>query len=262
MPTTTAAERADALFTARRDRAPIAPLSEDDPSLTAADAYEIQGHLVRRILDEDGGRVVGHKIGLSSKPMQELLGVDQPDYGPVLSTMVFDDGHVIELDQFCQPKIEAEIALVLDEPLQGPGVTTLQAARAVGGAVAALELVDSRIADWKIQLVDTIADLASSAAAVLGSRVVPLDGTWEPRFTGMVIRRNGQVVDTGAGAAALGDPLTTVAWLANTLGPHGVTLEPGHVIMTGSLHRAFELSPGDRVRADFDRLGSVTCRFT
>lgn len=261
MPTTTPADRADALYGARRDRRPIPPISADDPSLTAADAYAIQGHLVERILADTGGRIVGHKIGLSSKPMQELLGVDQPDYGPVLSTMVFDDGHEIVLDQFCQPKIEAEIALLLDERLEGPGVTTARAARAVGGAVAALELVDSRIADWKITLVDTIADLASSAAAVLGSQVVPLDGSWDPRVTGMVIRRNGVVEATGAGAAALGNPVATVAWLANTLAEHGVALEPGHVIMTGSLHAAFELHPGDRVRADFDRLGSVGCRF-
>jgi 2-keto-4-pentenoate hydratase len=252
---------AEELAAARRDRTPVAPLSEREPSLTVADAYDVQGQLVRRILDESGGHAVGYKLGLTSRPMQEMLGVDEPDYGPVLSTMVFDDGHEIALEQFCQPKIEAEIGLLLDDRLEGPGVTTAQAARAVGGAVAALELVDSRIADWKITLVDTIADLASSAAVVLGSRVVPLDGSWDPRLTGMVIRRNGAVEATGAGAAALGNPVSTVAWLANTLAEHEVALEPGHVIMTGSLHAAFDLRPGDRVRADFDRLGSVGCRF-
>jgi 2-keto-4-pentenoate hydratase len=259
MTSTTPSERADALYAARRDRAPIAPFSEQDPGMTPADAYEVQGHFVQRLL-ADGGEVVGYKLGLTSAPMQQLLGVDEPDYGPVLSTMVFDDRAEIALEQFCQPKIEAEIGLVLDRPLSGPDVSAFQASRAIGGAVAALELVDSRIADWRISLVDTVADLASSAAAVVGSRVVALDG-FDVRNVGMVIRRNGAVEATGAGAAALGDPVTAVAWLANTLAPYGVTLEPGHLIMTGSLHAAFELAAGDRVRADFDRLGSVGCRF-
>jgi 2-keto-4-pentenoate hydratase len=258
MPTPTAAERAERLYAARRDRQPIPPFSDEEPGLTPADAYAIQGRFVERLL-ADGGRVVGYKLGLTSKPMQEMLGVDQPDYGPVLSTMVFDDGAMLRLEDYIAPRIEAEIALVLERPLTGPGVTAVQAAQAIAGGVAALELVDSRIADWRITLVDTIADLASSAAIVLGSRVVPLD--FDVRRVGMVIRRNGVIEDTGAGAAALGSPVGAVAWLANTLAPFGVTLEPGHVIMTGSLHRAFPLAAGDRVRADFDRLGSVSCRF-
>ncbi|MEX2375214.1 MAG: fumarylacetoacetate hydrolase family protein [Dehalococcoidia bacterium] len=251
---------ADALYAARRDRRPIEPLSASLDSLTVSDAYAIQSHFVDRLMT-DGGRIVGHKIGLSSVAMQHLLGVDEPDYGPVLSSMVFDDGQEIPLDQYCQPKIEAEIAMVLESPLEGPGVTPERAAGSVGGAVAALELVDSRIADWKITLVDTIADLASSAAIVLGSDAVPLDGSWDPRLTGMIVRRNGEIVDTGVGAAALGDPLNAVAWLANTLASYGVRLEAGHVIMTGSLHAAFDLDPGDEVVAEFDRLGSVGCRF-
>ena len=192
--------------------------------------------------------------------MQDMLGVDQPDYAPVLSSMVFGSGHEVDLSRYIAPKVEAEIALVLEKPLTGPGVTPMQAWRALGGAVAAIEMVDSRIADWRIGLVDTIADLASSGATVLGTRVVPLDG-WEPRLTGMVVSRNGATADTGAGAAALGDPVAAVAWLANTLAPYDVTLEAGWFVMTGALHRAFDVSPGDVVRADFDRLGSVTARF-
>lgn len=259
MVTDTAQTRAEQLYAARRDRTPVAPLSESDPDLTVAEAYEIQRHFVRRLLD-DGSTIVGYKLGLTSKPMQEMLGVDQPDYSAVLSGLVHDDGAELTLDDYLQPKVEAEIALVLDEPLKGPGVTTVQAVRAIGGAVAALEVVDSRIEDWNIGLVDTIADLASCGSIVLGSQVVPIDG-WDPRYVGMVIRRNGIVEATGAGAAALGNPVGAVAWLANTLAPFDVTLEAGHVIMTGSLHRAFDLEPGDRVRADFDRLGSVSCRF-
>lgn len=254
-------ELADRLHRAMTERVAVPPLVAEHPDLDVDDAYAIQQGLVRRILDADGGRPVGYKLGLTSQPMQEMLGVDQPDYAPVLSTMVYADGHDIDLDRYLQPKVEAEIALVLDRPLRGPGVTPMEAWRAIGGAVAAIEMVDSRIADWKIGLVDTIADLASSGATVLGSRVVPLSGAWEPRLVGMVVARNGATVDSGAGAAALGDPVAAVAWLANTLAPYGVTLEAGWFVMTGALHRAFEVTPGDVVRADFDRLGTVTARF-
>ncbi len=252
---------AEALHRAMRDVAPIEPVTANHQGLTIDDAYRIQQGLVRRILDEGGGSAIGYKLGLTSKPMQEMLGVDQPDYAPVLSSMVHPSGHEVDLDRYIHPRVEAEIALVLREPLRGPGVTPMQAWRALDGAVAAIEMVDSRIADWRIGLVDTIADLASSGATILGSRVVPLAG-WEPRTCGMVVARNGSLVDTGAGAAALGDPVAAVAWLANTLAPYDVTLEPGWFVMTGALHRAFDVAAGDVVRADFDRLGSVTARFT
>ena len=250
---------AEALYRARLDRVAIPPLTETNPDLTLADAYAIQQGLVEH-LRADGGHIVGYKLGLTSAPMQEMLGVDSPDYGPVLSSMVGDDGTTVQIDAFIQPRIEAEIALVLQQPLAGPGVTTLDASRAVGGAVAALELVDSRIEDWRIGLIDTVADLASCGQIVLGSREVPVD-TFDVRLTGMVIRRNGILVDTGAGAAALGDPIAAVAWLANTLATYDVALEAGHVIMTGSLHKAFPVEVGDRVEATFDRLGSVACTF-
>lgn len=257
---TAASEHAEALYRARRECVAIPPLSEDDAGLTVDDAYRIQQAFVGRLL-ADGGEIVGHKLGLTSAPMQEAMGVDQPDYGPVLSSMVHDDGVELTVAEFLQPRIEAEIGVVLDRPLRGPGVTALRAGRALAGAVPALEVVDSRIEDWNITIVDTIADLASSAAAVLGSAVVPVDG-FDLRNTGMVIRRNGRTEATGAGAAALGNPVGAVAWLANKLAPFDVTLEPGHVIMTGSLHAAFAIEPGDVVRADFDRLGTVTARFT
>ena len=247
------------LYEARRERVPIPPISETDPTITTADAYAIQQELVA-LLAKDGGTVVGYKLGLTSKPMQDLFGVDQPDYGPVLSTMVFDDGATLPTGSYIQPKAEAEIALTLERPLRGPGVGLEEAAAAIGGARAAIEVVDSRIRDWKITLVDTIADLASSAAIVLGSELVPVRG-WAPRLVGMVVEHNGEPRATAAGAAALGDPVAAVAWLANTLAPFGVTLEPGQFVMTGALHAAFGVSGGDVVRAEFDRLGAVTARF-
>jgi 2-keto-4-pentenoate hydratase len=256
---TTPAEWAQTLLAAGTARRPIDPLTETDPGLTVDDAYAIQQEYVKLLLG-DTGKVVGYKLGLTSKPMQEMMGVDQPDYGPVLSNMVYDDGAEVDLDLYIQPRVEAEIALVLESPLQGPGVTALQAAQAVGGAVAAIEMVDSRIKDWRIKLVDTISDLASSAATILSPRVVPIEG-WDVRLCGMVVAKNGQTVDTGAGAAALGSPLSAVAWLANTLAPYQVVLEPGWFVMTGALHRAFPVARGDVVRAEFDRLGPVTVKF-
>lgn len=248
------------LFIARRDRVPVAPLTERFPDITVDDAYAVQGVFARRIAAEEGASVSGYKLGLTSKPMQELLGLDQPDYGPVLSTMVYDDHTEIPVDRFIHPKVEAELAVILGEDLTGPGVTTLDASRAISGAVAAIELVDSRIVDWRIGLCDTVADLASCGAITLAGREVPVEG-WEPRLVGMTMFKNGEMVATGAGAAALGDPVAAVAWLANTLGPYGVTIEAGQFVMTGSLHAAFDVAPGDTARAEFDRLGPVTMRF-
>lgn len=228
--------------------------------MTQAQAYAVQQAFVDLLLSEGGGKVIGYKLGLTSEPMQEMMGVDQPDYGPVLSTMVFDDGAAIDLSGYIQPRVEAEIALVLSEELRGPGVTAMEASRAVAGAVAAIEMVDSRIVDWKIKLADTISDLASSAAIILGARSVPLEG-WDPRLVGMVVSHNGRTRASGAGAAALGNPLAAVAWLANILADYDVALQPGWFIMTGALHGAFPVESGDVVRADFDRLGPVTVRF-
>lgn len=251
---------AETLYAARRDRRAIEPLSVAEPALTAADAYAIQQEYASLILSGSGGTVVGYKLGLTSKPMQQLLGVDQPDYGPVLSSMVFDDGAKLSVDDFIQPKAEAEIAILLRRQLRGPGVTAAAAAAASASASAAIEVVDSRIADWRITLVDTIADLASSAAILLSRTALAFDG-WDPRLCGMVITRNGQTEATGAGAAALGDPFKAVAWLANTLANFHVTLEPGQFVMTGALHAAFPVRSGDVVRAEFDRLGMVTAEF-
>ena len=212
-----------------------------------------------RLLLADGDRIVGHKVGLTSKPMQRLIGMDSPDYGPVLASTVYPSGVELSLGRFIQPKIEAELGFVLGAPLRGPGVGVLDAARAVAGVVAAVEIVDSRIEDWRIALADTIADLASNGAVATSGHVVPLSDV-DPRLLGMVLTRNGSVVDTGAGAAALGDPLLVVSWLANTLGALGVELAPGHLIMTGALHAAVPMAVGDVFRASFDVLGSVTVR--
>ncbi|GII86980.1 2-keto-4-pentenoate hydratase [Sphaerisporangium siamense] len=247
--------RARALYEARATRVPIAPFTDDDPAMGMADGYAVQRDLVGMLVD-DGDRVIGYKAGLTSAPMQRLFGVDTPDYGPVLASTLYADGDRVPREAFIAPKVEAEIVFRLGAGLAGPGVTLDQARAAIADVMAGLEVVDSRIADWRIRLADTIADLASNGAVVLGGRAVPAR-TVDPRLIGMVFSRNDEVVATGAGAAALGDPVAVVAWLANTLGEHGVALEPGHLILTGALHAAVPMNPGDRFVAEFDRLGTV-----
>lgn len=258
MPITDPAGKARALYEARRTRVPIPPFTDEDPTLGMADGYAVQEQLTQLLL-ADGDQVIGYKVGLTSKPMQEMVGVDSPDFGPVLGSTLYRDGDAVPASRFIAPKLEAEIVFVMGEQLAGPGVSILDARRAVAGVAASVEIVDSRIADWRIKLADTVADLASNGAVSVSGRLVPL-GDLDTRLIGMTLTRNGELVDTGAGAAALGDPLAVVAWLANVLGTTGRTLEPGHLVMTGALHAAVPMKPGDVFRADFDRLGPVTVR--
>src|ERR1700730_13542502 len=261
MPLTDAPGKARALYEARQSRQQIEPFTDADPDLGMADGYAVQQELVKLLL-ADGDRIVGYKVGLTSRPMQKMIGVDRPDYGPVLASTVYADGDTVPVSAFIQPKIEAEIAFVLGSSLAGPGVSVLDARRAIAGMTAAVEIVDSRFADWRIKLADTVADLASKGAVAISSRLVPLDGheVLDPRLIGMVLTRQGSLVDTGAGAAALGDPVRVVAWLANTLGEMGAKLDAGTVVMTGALPAAVRMRAGDVFRADFDRLGPVTVR--
>jgi 2-keto-4-pentenoate hydratase len=260
MPLTDAEARqaADDLYQARQTGVPIAPLTAQHPGMDMADGYRVQQELVAR-LTADGDRVAGYKLGLTSAPMQQLMGVDSPDFAPVLASHLHPDGAAVAAGSFIAPRVEAEIALVLRADLAGPDCTTLDVAAAVSGAVAALEIVDSRIADWKIALADTIADLASSGAVVLGPSVTPAEGL-DLRLAGMVLTCNGSLIATGAGAAALGSPLQAVAWLVRTLHPLGGGLRAGQFVMTGALHAAVNICPGQNYRAEFDRLGPVRLR--
>jgi 2-keto-4-pentenoate hydratase len=252
-------EYADALWAAEQDRSPIAPLSASNGSLTVENAYAIQAINVAR-RTESGARVLGRKVGLTSRAMQEMLGVDEPDYGVLTADMFVEEGDDIDLGSLILPRAEAEIAFLLERDLAGPGITTAQVAGAVAGAMPALEIIDSRIADWKIALVDTVADNASSARVVLGGRVTSV-ADLDLRLVGMAITRNGVLADTGAGAAVLGNPLRCVAWLANKIGEFGDTLRAGDVVLAGALHRALPVNHGDVCRAEFSDLGGVTARF-
>ena len=257
MPLTDVPGKARALYEARRTRQPIEPFTDADPDLGMADGYAVQQQLTSMLL-ADGDRIVGYKVGLTSKPMQQMIGVDQPDYGPVLASTVYSDGDSVPVSAFIQPKLEAEIAFVLRSSLAGPGVSVLDARAAIAGMTAAVEIVDSRFADWRIKLADTVADLASNGA-------VAVEPAGPAGRRGSAADRDGahpagELADTGAGAAALGNPVRVVAWLANTLGEMGAKLEAGHLVMTGALHAAVPMRAGDVFRADFDRLGPVTVR--
>jgi 2-keto-4-pentenoate hydratase len=249
----------DALATAAADTSPIEPLTASNPDLTIEDAYAIQTAGIARRLSE--GRVVrGRKAGLTSVAMQQLLGVDEPDFGVLLDDMFVEDGQEVTLDRLLQPRVEAEIGFVLERDLAGPGVLAYDVLRATAGVVACIEVIDSRIADWRIGLVDTVADNASSGLVVPAGRLVPV-GDLDLRLVGMAFYRNGELVETGAGAAVLGNPAAAVAWMANKLSEFGDRLRAGELVLAGALHKAVAISPGDVFRAEFDRLGAVTTRF-
>jgi 2-keto-4-pentenoate hydratase len=236
---------AEILRTAEAQRTPIAPLTAQ-VEIGVRDAYSIQQLNINRRLAE-GRTIVGHKVGLTSLAMQRLLKVSEPDFGVILDDMVIGSGSHCQTDELLQPRAEGEVAFVLGEDLSGPGITSADVRRATLGVVPALEIIDSRIRDWKITLADTIADNASSARVVVGSSPTALDGLDLPTV-GLVIEVNGEVADTGAGAAVLGDPTKAVAWLANTLAEFGTTLRAGQFVMAGSVHAAFDVEAGDHVR--------------
>jgi 2-keto-4-pentenoate hydratase len=249
---------AEELLEAYHTRRPVEPLSGRFPAMTADDAYAVQLAQVRRWLT-DGAVIKGHKVGLTSKAMQEMLGIDQPDYGHLRDDMLHESGGELCADELIQPRAEPEIGFLLAAELAGPGVTAEQAAGAVEAVVPALEIIDSRVLDWRIKLADTIADNASSGAVVLGA---PVDAAGlDLPALGCGLAKNGEVLEYGDGAAVLGDPLAAVVWLANTLGERGTALEPGHVVLPGACTRAIPVTAGDAVEATFERIGSVSARF-
>ena len=248
-----------ALWEADQTKQSIAPLTETHPDIDVVDAYEIQLINIRRKL-EAGALIRGHKVGLSAKAMQNMLGVHEPDYGHLLDDMFVDEGSTIPMSRFCQPRAEIEVAFVLGRQLQGPGVTVADVVRATDYVLPSIEIVDSRVTDWKIKIQDTVADNASSAALVLGGRPTKLTDV-DPALIGANLRKNGEIVETGCSGAVLGNPVIAVAWLANKVARFGVTLEPGHVIMPGSCTRMVPIAAGDHIRADFDGLGHVAVRF-
>ena len=253
-------EAADLLSVADVDVAPIGQLTQRYPGMELADAYTIQQVNLARHLTT-GRALVGHKIGLTSEPMQNLLGVDEPDFGYILDSMVVPNGTAVRCGRFCAPRVEPEVAFLLGKPLRGPGVSIDDVRSATEAVAVALEIVDSRIADWKLTLRDTVADNASSGAVVLGEWV-PYDEGVELAAARASLRLNGTEVDSGLGSAVLGDPATAVAWLANALAPFGTDLQPGQFVMSGSFTTAAFVHSGDTASATISGLGTVSLSFT
>jgi 2-keto-4-pentenoate hydratase len=255
---------ADALRDAEVARRPIPPLRETWPEIDVVDAYEIQLLNIRQRLAAGAG-VRGHKVGLSSKAMQEMMNVDEPDYGHLLTDMELppmgqSEDEPVSAGRYLYPRVEVEVAFVLGETLPGAGCTEGDVLRATEYVAPAIELIDSRIVDWNIKIADTIADNASSAGFVLGpERVDP--SSVDLTMISAVLSRNGEKVAEGRSDAVLGNPVTAVAWLADKVAGFGVTLEAGHVILPGSVHRAIDVRPGDEFVADFEGFGSVHLSF-
>ena len=210
--------------------------------------------------ERDSRKVVGKKIGLTSIAMQKLIGVNEPDYGHLFDSMLVREGEPVPCSRLLLPKVEGEVAFVLKRRLKGPGVTIADVLRATEGVMASIEIVDSRVRDWKIKLEDSVADNASSARFVVGSRLVDPAGI-DLRLVGMVLEKNGEVVNTGAGAAVLGHPAASVAWLANKIGEFGIALEEGEIILSGALTAAVDARAGDSFLISFGGLGTVGVRF-
>ncbi|WP_067794778.1 2-keto-4-pentenoate hydratase [Nocardia beijingensis] len=253
-------ELADELEGAERDRVAIDPLIARHPDIDVVDAYEIQLINIRRRLDA-GARVVGHKVGLSSKAMQQMMGVDEPDYGHLLAEMEVHEDVPVEAGRYLFPRVEVEVGFVLGADLPGAECTEEDVLAATVAFAPAIELIDSRIKDWNIGLADTISDNASSAGFVLGAqRVAPKD--IDIKAIDAVLTRNGDVVAEGRSDAVLGDPVIAVAWLARKVASFGVRLKAGDIVLPGSCTRAIDARPGDEFHAEFAGLGSVRLQFT
>lgn len=250
---------AGALLDAYATGVPIPPLTASHPDMSVDDAYAVQ-RAQADAWTAAGARIKGHKVGLTSAAMQRQMGVDQPDFGILLDSMFLPESAPIDTGRFLQPRVEPEIAFVLGRPLSGPGATAADAVAAVEYVLPALEVIDSRIADWKITLPDTIADNASSGGLVLGTRPVRL-GDLDLALMGCLLHRDGVLIDTGAGGAVLGSPINALVWLANVLGERGIALEAGHVVLPGSITAAVPVAPGETLTATFAGIGSVTARF-
>lgn len=257
--TTTLANYARELLNAEESCKEVSPLTERDPWLTIEDAYQIQLETVK-LKKEQGKTVIGKKVGLTSLAMQRMLNVDEPDYGHLFNDMQIENGSTIDTVGMISPKVEAEIGFILSKDLVGPDVTYLDVLMATKYVVPTLEIIDSRISDWKIKLVDTVADNGSSARVVLGDRKSDLKST-DLRTVGMVLYKNEELITTGAGAAALGHPAQAIAWLVNKLHKFDITLKKDELILPGALSAAMVVTNGDKVKADFGSLGSVSVTF-
>lgn len=249
----------DELYEALSGGKTIAPFTSRYPDITIEDGYHIQQRMLARRI-EAGESIVGKKIGVTSKAVQNMLNVHQPDFGYLLDGMIYNEGESVPMSTLIQPKAEGEIAFVLKKDLLGPGLSSADVLAATEGVMACFEIVDSRITDWKIKIQDTVADNASCGVFVLGDRLVAPSEV-DLSTCGMVLEKNGEIVVTGAGAATMGSPVNAVVWLANTLGRLGIPLKAGEVILSGALGAMVPVQAGDNLRVTIGGIGGCSVRF-
>tara|TARA_R110001583_G_scaffold2296_17_gene17021 strand:+ start:22706 stop:23491 length:786 start_codon:yes stop_codon:yes gene_type:complete len=250
----------DELFDAMRKRQTLRPFTERFEDFTIDDAYHVSLRMVERRV-QSGERIIGKKIGVTSKAVQNMLNVYQPDFGYLTDSMAYSEGEEMPISKLLiQPKAEGEIAFILKKDLMGPGVTNADVLAATDCVIPCFEVVDSRIENWEIKIQDTVADNASCGLFILGDKAISprkIDLT----TCGMVVEKNGSIISTGAGAAALGSPVNCVTWLANTLGEFGIPLKAGEVILSGSLVPLEPVKAGDHMRVSIGGMGSASVRF-
>ncbi|MBR9912774.1 MAG: 2-oxopent-4-enoate hydratase [Gammaproteobacteria bacterium] len=250
----------DELYAAMVEGKTVAPLTQRY-ELSIDDAYHISLQMLERRIAA-GARVIGKKIGVTSKAVQAMLNVHQPDFGYLTHDMAYSQGEEMPISaKLIQPKAEGEIAFILKKDLLGPGITNADVLAATDCVMPCFEVVDSRIENWQIKIQDTVADNASCGLFVLGDSAVS-PGKVDLSTCGMVVEKNGQIISTGAGAAALGSPVNCVTWLANTLGTFGIPLKAGEVILSGSLVPLEPVQAGDFMTVSIGGIGSASVRFT
>ena len=249
---------ADILMNAEKTRKQATQLSVTFPGITFEDAYAISTECAKRKMAA-GAKLIGHKVGLTSKAMQRSSQIDEPDYGHLLDNMMIADGAKIPHENYCRPRVEIELAFIMGKPLKGPGIGLTDVLRATEYVVPAIEIVDARMVNPR-KIFDTVADNGAAAGIVIGGRPVgPLDV--DLRWVGGIMYKNSEIEETGVAAGVLGHPALGVAWLANKLGLHGVTLEPGHLVLAGSFTRVVLAQKGDTLHADFGALGGIAVQF-
>lgn len=248
----------DILMHAEAERKQATQLSTTFPAITVDDSYWISGEVAKRKI-ASGRRLIGHKIGLTSKAMQQSSQIDEPDYGHLLDDMLIADGAKVEHAKYCVPRVEPELAFILAKPLKGPGIGLLDVLRATEYVVPAIEIIDARVLNPR-KITDTVADNGAAAGIILGGRPMrPQDV--DLRWVSAIFYRNSEIEETGVAAGVLGHPALGITWLANKVGPFGTVLEPGHVMLSGSFTRPVWADRGDTLHADFGPLGALAVQF-
>ncbi|RID88428.1 4-oxalocrotonate decarboxylase [Peribacillus asahii] len=252
---------ADELYRAEKEKTSVNKFVERFPKLDEALAYKVQDRLIELKCEVENTKRVGRKLGLTSKAKQEMMGVHEPSYGVLLGSMQVFEGEPISISPFIHAKVEPEIAFIFDKEVKGPSVTVADILAATAYIAPALEIIDSRFQGFSFTLPDAVADNSSSSRFMIGERFYKPD-QFNLQLMGMVFRKNGEVLATGAGAAVMGHPARAIAWMANRLHKIGQSIQPGEVVLSGSLSGAATIAPGDHFSVSFDGIGSLETVFT